>query len=101
MKRTEPQSLRAVLEEAVRECDMEQELLRTRAQALWPRIVGKEIASRCGRPFCRADIMTIPVQNASLRHELSMMRSSMIKAINTTLRADVISEIRFVGLNNR
>ena len=100
MKRTHPQSLREVLEEAFREADMQDELLRQRAAALWPRIVGPAIAARCRKPrFITDDTMMIAGEGATLRHELTMARSSMAAAINDALKANVVAEIRFVGVD--
>lgn len=100
MKRTHPQSLREVLEEAFREADMQDELLRQRAAALWPRIVGEAIAARCGKPrFISVDTMIVPVRGATLRQELTMARSSIAAAINDALKGNVVAEIRFVGVN--
>lgn len=100
MKRTEPQSLREVLEEALRDADMQDELLRQRAIGLWPLIVGPKMADATGHPFFRGDVMMVAVHNPSLRQELSMMRSSLADAINNALKTKVVAELRFIGFNS-
>lgn len=100
MKRTEPQSIREVLEEAVRQSDMESELLRQRAIALWPKVAGTAITNATGRPFFRGDVMLIAVHRPALRQELTMMRSSLAKTINDILKTNVISELRFIGIDS-
>ncbi len=96
MKRTEPQSLREVLEQAINECELQEDLLRRRAEALWPRVMGQHIAAMTGKPFFRGAVMHVPVEKPSLRNELTMMRSA-IASINKTLGSTVVTEIRFIG----
>lgn len=98
MKRTEPQSIRVVLEQAIADCDMQNRLLQVRAAELWPRMAGKIIADMCGKPYFVRDIMIVPVANAAVRQELTMMRSSLAAAINRTLATDVVQEIRFSAI---
>lgn len=97
MKRTEPQSIREVLEQAINECELQEELLRRRAEALWPRVMGQHIAAMTGKPFFRGAVMHIPVEKPSLRNELTMMRSAIAASINKTLGSNVVTEIRFIG----
>lgn len=97
MKKSEPQSLREVLEEAILECDMQDELMRVRASQMWRRMVGESIAAGCGRPFFRGDVMFISVRNAALRHELTMSRTAMITALNNAMKKDIVADIRFIG----
>lgn len=99
MKRSEPQVLREILEETIRECDMEQELLRYRACSLWGQLMGQHIADSSGKPFFRGSVMYVSIHNASLRHELMMMRSSIAEALNNALKQRVVTEIRFIGAN--
>lgn len=101
MRKSEPQSLREVLDEAIRDCDMENELLRYRAGALWQKMMGEHIAAAGGRPFFRGDVMYVSIHNAALRHELMMMRSSMADALNASLKKKVVAEIRFIGGNQK
>lgn len=101
MKRTEPQSIRAVLEQAIADCDMQSQLLRVRAASLWPLIAGRRIADICGRPFFRKDVMFVPVSKASVRQELTMMRSSLAKTINDTLGEHVVAEMKFIGVSSK
>lgn len=97
MKRTEAESVGDVLRRAIEDANMSQKLAETRACALWPRIVGPDIAARTSAPSVKNALMTVSVPNAALRHELLMTRSSIVKIINDTLNADVISDIRFIS----
>lgn len=61
----------------------------------WPRIVGKNIASRTLRPYIRGGEMTIRVPEAPLRHELNMMRSTLAAAINAEIGKEIVKELKF------
>lgn len=97
MKRLEPESIGDVLRQTLEERNMTRRLLETRACALWPRIVGPEMAALCSRPAVRNGVMTVGVPAAPLRNELAMSRSSLIGIINETLRSEVITDIRFIS----
>lgn len=95
MKRFEPQSVGDVLRQTLQEGGMTDRLYETRAAALWPTIVGAEIARQSSRPLVSKGIMTIYVKVAPLRQELNMSRSSLIKIINDSLGREVIKDIYF------
>ena len=58
--------------------------------------VGPDLASQCARPQIRKGVMTVKVQRAPLRQELAMHRSSLMRAINTTLGKTVVTELRII-----
>ncbi len=97
MKRIEAESVGDVLRRAIESDNLQERLLAVRAEALWPRIVGEEIAGRTGKAVVNKGVMTVCVRAASLRHDLTMSRSSIIRIINDTLGSDVVREIRFIG----
>lgn len=97
MKRVEAESVGDVLRRAIEEENLTEKLLETRACALWPRVVGQYIAARSSKPAMRRGIMTVAVSAASLRNDLDMSRSSIIKIINSTLGRDVVRDIRFIS----
>lgn len=99
MKRCHPQSIREVLEQVVEQCDLKEELLRRRAVAQWPNIVGPQLAAATGKPWTHGSVMMVAVHNAPLRNELAMHRTRMTAAINSLVGAKVISDIRFIGGN--
>lgn len=97
MKRSEIQSVGDVLRQAISETDMQSRLDELRAADLWPRIVGEYVASQSMKPFVRSGQMTIRVLDASLRNELSMHRSLLMKELNRIMGKEVITSIRFIG----
>lgn len=97
MERKESQSIGDILRMAFQENCMQDNLDRRRAVEIWPQVVGPAIAGACRRPDVKGRLMTAGVPDAALRHELTMTRSRIVKAINGTLGKDVIDDIRFTS----
>ncbi|MBD5176025.1 MAG: DUF721 domain-containing protein [Bacteroides sp.] len=97
MERSEITSIGDVLRRAIQETNMQGRLDELRAADLWPRIVGPDIASRTMKPLVRSGNMTIRVVDSSLRHELSMHRTLLLREINRLMKKEVILSIRFIG----
>lgn len=95
MKRREPESIGDLLRQTLEQQGMTERLLETRAIALWPSIVGDEIASQSSRPYVSNGVMTVHVRNASLRQELNMSRSAILRLINDNLGNQIIKELYF------
>ena len=51
MKRQDPELIGDVLRQTLQQQGMTGRLYETRAVALWPAVVGEEIAALCGRPY--------------------------------------------------
>lgn len=97
MERKEAQSIGDVLRLAFQDNCMQDRLDERRAVAVWRSVVGGELAAQCMTPTVRDGVMSVGVRNASLRHELSMSRSSLARAINAQLGRTVIEDIRFTA----
>lgn len=97
MQRKESQSIGDILRLAFQENCMQDRLDECKAVELWASVIGEENARACRRPFVKDGVMVIGVANASLRHELSMNRSSIRNALNSMLGKETITEIRFIS----
>lgn len=98
MKRTYPQSIAEIIDQTLRQEDMQQRILEVRAAQAWPLVVGEMISRQTGKAFVRNGILTVRVASPALRQELYMNRSSLIRHINETISAsDVVKEIRFIS----
>lgn len=91
------QSIGDVLRRTIEETNMQTRLDELRAADLWPRIVGEYIASNSMKPFVRSGVMTVRIVDASLRNELAMSRSALIREFNRLIGREVIHQIRFIG----
>lgn len=97
MERLEAESLGDVLRRTIEQNNMTERLLESQAEALWPRIVGAGIAERTGKAKMDRGLMTVCVRSATLRHDLMMSRSSLIRLLNESLGKEVVKDIRFIG----
>lgn len=97
MERKEAQSIGDLLRQEIENSRLSPLLDELNAAKAWPRVVGKDVASRTLRPFIQNGVMTIRVPSAPLRQELSMMRSSLIGALNAEVGKNVVKELRFRG----
>ena len=80
----------------IEECNMAARYEELRAIDLWRPIVGPQLAKLCGKPTVNKGIMRIPVPGASLRQELTMNGSTLIRLINAELGKEIIKDIRFI-----
>ena len=97
MEKLTPQSVGDILRLAFQENCMQDHLDENTAVRLWPRVVGDANAAECSVPKVADGIMTVGVRNASLRHELSMNRSLLRKAINDIIGKETIKDIHFIS----
>ncbi len=97
MKRVNAESLGDVLRRAIEEANLADTLEEYRACALWPEIVGPDIAARTGKPYIIRGVMSVSVKAAPLRHELMMSRSQLIRCLNAPFKRTVVRDIRFTG----
>lgn len=98
LKRTTPQSIGDILREVLEETDMLTHILEQRACQYWQTLVGPQLSSRAAKPTVAKGVMRIGVADASLRQELTMHRSNMVRLINERFGRRIISDIRFTSL---
>lgn len=97
MRRCDPQSIGEILRLAIEHYSLGTSLAETRAVASWPEIVGPDVAAACSRPSVNNGVMTVSVQGASLRQELSMTRSHLVRRLNDSAGKKVITELRIIS----
>lgn len=96
MERKEFQSIGEVLRIAFQDNCMQDRIDERKAIDAWAGIVGPDLAAQCMRPTVRDALMTVGVRNPSLRHELTMNRSHLRRAINNKIGRVIIDDIRFI-----
>lgn len=97
MKKVYEQTLGDVLRQTLEEAQLQGRFDELKAIDLWPTIVGEHLASLTSKPTVKDGVMSVGVTAPSLRHELTMSRSSIIRHINILMRKDVIRDIRFTS----
>lgn len=97
IKRTYPQSIGDVLRQTLEETDLMTHLLEQRACEYWRVLVGQQLSALTTKPTVSKGVMKIGVADASLRQELTMHRSRMVRLINERFGRELISDIRFAA----
>lgn len=97
MERKPTLSIGDVLRAALENTEAERILSERHAIEVWTVVAGSGLASLTSRPTVNRGVMTIKVNSASLRQELTMRRSALISSINSRLKQPVITEIRFAA----
>lgn len=95
MKRTQAQTIGQIMDQFMREEQLDEQLDRCRAAALWPQIVGDGINRYTVERRVNGTIMTVRISSAPLRNELTLHRSAIISRINEALGREVITDIIF------
>ena len=88
------QSLEDVLNKFLREGGLETPLLQKRLIDAWPGIVGPAVERYTGQLFIKNQTLFVKISNPSLRNDLSMMRTQLVKRLNDTVGSFVIADIK-------
>ena len=95
MKRTEAKNIGQIINDLLRQENLDVALDEHRASSLWPQIVGDGINRYTIRRYVKDGVMTVHLSSASLANELMLNRASIIKHINEALGREIIHEIIF------
>ncbi len=95
MKRTEAKTVGEIINQLLRQQQLDDKLLQNRACQLWPVVMGRGIDNLTSSVTARGGVMTVAVTSAPLRNELLLLRASIIQRINEQLGSEVIHEIIF------
>ena len=95
MKRTEAKNIGQIINDLLKQENLDVALDEHRASALWPQIVGDGINRYTIRRFVKDGVMTVYLSSSSLANELMLSRDTLIQRINEALGRDIIREIIF------
>ena len=95
MKRTEAMQIGEIIDNYIRQENLETEMNEQKAAYVWADVVGYGINRYTVSRSVHNGVMTVHIASATLRNELMMNRSMLIKRINEAVGAPVITEIIF------
>lgn len=95
MKRTEARNIGQIINDLLRQENLDVALDEHRASALWPQIVGDGINRYTIKRYVKDGVMTVHLSSASLKAELTLIRASIIQRLNEALGREIIHEIIF------
>ncbi|MDY6205832.1 MAG: DUF721 domain-containing protein [Prevotella sp.] len=78
----------------LRQEGLETPLLQRRLVEAWDKVVGSMVSRYSVEKYIRNQTLFVKISNPSLRSELSMMRSQIIKRLNEEVGSTVIVDLR-------
>ena len=95
MKRTDPLSIRQIIDQVMDTSARKDEMLAMRASYLWADIVGPGVNRFTTRRYVKDGILHVNISSGPLKSELSFRREAIVSRINEILGRQVIRGIRF------
>ncbi len=93
MKRTEPQSIRQIIDKVIDASASRNDFLEHRASALWPETVGQGINRQTLRRYVSKGVLHVYIASAPMKGELEFFKSKIIASINSALGSEVLKSI--------
>lgn len=86
----------SVLQTYLRSEGLETPLNQLRLIEAWDEVVGKTVVRYTGEKYIKNQTLFVSISNPSLRQDLSMMRSQLVRRLNDAVGAQVISDVKIV-----
>ncbi len=93
MRRPEPRPVGEILKEMIERVGMTDELRRSKAAGLWPRVAGQAIAAQTTRANVVDTTLHVWISSAPLKEMLGYARPKLQAAINNAMGEDFITNI--------
>lgn len=93
MKRTEPKSIKEIIDQVLDQDNIRQAAREQRICYLWPEIVGPGINRHTTRRFVSNGVLHVYLNSAPLKNELQFHRAQLIELLNNAVGHNVIHEI--------
>jgi len=89
-----PTAITDLLVQYLREQGLEQTILGDQLIALWPEVMGEQVARLTGQIEIKDQVLYVQIRSAALRQQLFECRSALIQKLNGAVGASVIKDIR-------
>lgn len=93
MKRTEPHSIRQIIDAVMMQDNIRTTALEHRAAWLWGEVVGPGVNRLTTRRYMSSGTLHVYISSSSLKQELSFMRQAIADHINRALGHEVVTGI--------
>ncbi len=93
MRKTETQSIGSVIKEYLRENKFERKLAEVDIVSSWEKIVGRPIARATSSISIKDGTLHLHMQSSIVRHELLMVKSDLMRAINERAGFEIVKDI--------
>ncbi|MDO4160436.1 MAG: DUF721 domain-containing protein [Prevotellaceae bacterium] len=95
MFRRDIKSLAEILQQCLRQDGLETPLLQKRLIESWDKVAGYGISKYTGDKFIKNQTLFVKINNPSLRADLTMIHSRLVKSLNAEVGSNVIVDIKF------
>ena len=93
MKRTDPMSVRQIIDMVVDRSASKTEMLQHRASYMWPDIVGQGVNRHTTRRYVSRGVLHVYLDSAPMKTEIEFQKSAIVAAINAALGAEVLTNL--------
>jgi len=83
-----------ILAQFLRQEGLETPLSQRRLIDSWESVTGKNVADYTGEKYIKNQTLYVKINNPSLRQDLSMMRAQLVKRLNDSVGAQIITDVR-------
>jgi predicted nucleic acid-binding Zn ribbon protein len=95
MRKSNTQPLGDVLRDYLRAMGMDKKLLEIRLIDGWPHVVGMAIAKKTTNLYINKRVLFVYLNSSVAKHQLTMIRDGLVKALNDRVGENLIDEIVF------
>jgi len=93
MKKSKDITLKDAIGQMLRSYNMDDKVVALKLEEAWPALMGNTVARLTKSFRFRNGVLTITLESAVLRQELSMSKSLLIRNLNEKLEAEVIKDV--------
>ncbi|MCD6566215.1 MAG: DUF721 domain-containing protein [Bacteroidales bacterium] len=93
MRKSNTQTIASVINDYLKEAQIEGKLKEVQVVNSWEELVGKTIARRTNRIYIKNGKLYLHMNSSIVKNELMMFRESIIERINTKAGEEIVKEI--------
>lgn len=94
MFKRDVQLITDILNKLLREEGLEMPLMQKRLIDSWETVTGSIVARYTTEKYIKNQTLYVKIANPALRHDISMMRTQLVKRLNEHVGSFVINEVR-------
>lgn len=93
MRRSKTEKIDQLIEQVLKENNLDGKLKEYRLVSSWEKVIGKTVANATTDIYIRNRKLFVKVRSSVIRNELLMIKDGLIKALNREVQANIIDDI--------
>ncbi|MBI4208807.1 MAG: DUF721 domain-containing protein [Deltaproteobacteria bacterium] len=93
---TQPRAIGQILSDSLRKANLGRVVREGQLLKDWPQIVGPAVAQKAHPTSLKGKVLTVEVQDAAWRHQLSLMKLRLQEQINKAMGEEVVKDLFFI-----